>query len=133
MPTSRTPTIVHPLLGILVFGVGGTTPYLLVFNRNTRNGLHDLAVEAYVAEADQNSPVATKSIWKFHWMILASLAIVFTVAAVISETKIANWGFSPSYCKMSASSKIFLASSEQQHRIYIAATFKAGIMNRSFS
>ena len=87
LPTSLTPRIAYPLLAILVFGVGGTTLYLLTFNRNTRQGLHDLAVGAYVVEARQSGPVETKPISKIHWMILGLLAVVLTLSAVIVERK----------------------------------------------
>ena len=95
LPITRTPWFIAPLLAILVFGVGGATLYLLTFNRNTRQGLHDLALGTYVVEAGQTGPVASISIWKFHWVILGSLVIVLTLTATILERKIAGLGVFP--------------------------------------
>jgi uncharacterized RDD family membrane protein YckC len=95
LPISRTPWFVFPLLAILVFGVGGATLYLLIFNRNTRQGLHDLAAGTYVVEARQTGPVEANGIWKFHWIILGSLALVLTPAAAILGKKFTESGVFP--------------------------------------
>jgi uncharacterized RDD family membrane protein YckC len=92
LPITRTPWFITPLLAILVFGVGGATLYLMTFNRNTRQGLHDLALGTYVVEAGQTGPVAASSIWKFHWVILGLLVVVLTLTATILERKIVGLG-----------------------------------------
>ena len=95
LPITRTPWFINPLLAILIFGVGGSTLYLLIFNRNTRQGLHDLALGTYVVEAGQTGPVAMGNIWKFHWFILGSLVFVLILTATILERKIAGLGVFP--------------------------------------
>jgi uncharacterized RDD family membrane protein YckC len=44
--------------------------YLYLFNVRTRQSLHDLAVGAYVVDADTNGFIITKRFWKWHWAVL---------------------------------------------------------------
>ncbi len=82
LPVSKTPWVVFILLGVIVFGVGGATLYLLIFNRNTRQGLHDLAVGSYVVRAGDTGPVETKPFWKPHRVIAGSLLVLTLVGGV---------------------------------------------------
>lgn len=74
LPLPRFPLPLFFLLLALISSVGGLTQYLIVFNRNTRQGLHDLSVKCFVAESDNAGPVAAKPIWKPHWWIVAALS-----------------------------------------------------------
>lgn len=86
LPISSTPWIVTFLISVAVFGLGSATLYLLVFNRSTRQGLHDLATKSYVVEASQDGPVAARPMWKFHWMVAGALFLVLgTGPAAISH------------------------------------------------
>lgn len=67
LPTTRTPLFVSVLVSILVFGVGGATLYLVLFNKHTRQGIHDLEVGSYVADADKDGPLKILPIWNIHW------------------------------------------------------------------
>ncbi len=52
------------LIVFLVFGVGISIGYLLLFNRRTRQSLHDLAVGAYVVYRQDNGSIgAMERIW----------------------------------------------------------------------
>jgi uncharacterized RDD family membrane protein YckC len=92
LPVTRTPWIVSSLIAVMVFGVGGANLYLVCFNRHTRQGIHDLAVESYVAEADKSGPLKTTAIWKMHWVILGVLLIVLSSAGWILRDEVAKWG-----------------------------------------
>jgi len=95
LPTSRTPWVVSALLSLLIFGVGGTTLYLMLFNRHTRQGIHDLAIGSYVADADKSGPLQIEPIWKIHWVILGSLLLVLSLGTEILGKKLAKSGSFP--------------------------------------
>ena len=88
LPITRTPSIVITGISLVIFGVGGATLYLIIFNRHTRQGIHDLAVGSYVADADKSGPLKIEPIWKNHWLILASLLTVISVSAGILSNKL---------------------------------------------
>lgn len=92
LPMTRTPWIVSSLIAVLIFAVGGATLYLVLFNRHTRQGIHDLAAGSYVADADKIGPLKTQSIWKIHWAILASLLALLALATGILGNKLAKSG-----------------------------------------
>lgn len=94
LPVSKTPWVVFILLGVLVFGVGGATLYLLIFNRNTRQGLHDLAVGSYVVRAVDTGPVEAKPFWKPHQVIAGSL-LILTLVGGVSIYKLKTMAFFP--------------------------------------
>ncbi len=100
LPMTRTPWIVSSLISVVIFGVGCATLYLVLFNRHTRQGIHDLAVGSYVADADKIGPLKMQAIWKMHWVILGSLLILLSLGAGILGNKLAKWGPSPSCSRM---------------------------------
>jgi uncharacterized RDD family membrane protein YckC len=53
----RTTWIIPFLIIFTTLGVGGSTLYLLVFNRRTRQGLHDLVVGTYVVNSRVSGPL----------------------------------------------------------------------------
>jgi uncharacterized RDD family membrane protein YckC len=72
------------LLGILVFGGMGAIVYLYVFNRKTRQSLHDLAVGTYVVRASTTGRLEIPRIWKGHLVITgAYCALVIIVITVL--------------------------------------------------
>lgn len=74
---------------VLLFGIIFSVFYLLVFNRKTRQSLHDLAVDAFVVRAGTGKLcLPTTSIWRGHAaficaavMVLAGIALVFKQSA----------------------------------------------------
>jgi uncharacterized RDD family membrane protein YckC len=70
------------LIGLVVFFVGGGIIYLYIFNRNTRQSLHDLAVGTYVIRSSHAQAFSFSPLWKGH---LAVLSLIFiTVVALIT-------------------------------------------------
>jgi uncharacterized RDD family membrane protein YckC len=69
LPVTRTPWIVSSILSVLIFGLGGSTLYLLLFNRRTRQGINDLALGSYVTKANETGPLNRQAIWNTHWVI----------------------------------------------------------------
>lgn len=70
-------------LSMLLFGVTFCVFYLLLFNRRTRQSLHDLAVGAFVIRATRG-PLAlpTARAWRGHAAIVAASLMGFGVAGV---------------------------------------------------
>jgi uncharacterized RDD family membrane protein YckC len=71
--------------------VSGATLYLLIFNRRTRQGIHDLAVDTFVVQADVLSPPKKRSIWMPHWLIYASLVIIAYTGGPFAEERLMKW------------------------------------------
>lgn len=94
LPITRTPWIIIALLGVIVFGVGGVTFYLLIFNRNTRQGLHDLAVGSYVVKGSDAGPVKIRPLWKPHLAVAGAL-LALSVIVGITGHLMTKWGFFP--------------------------------------
>jgi uncharacterized RDD family membrane protein YckC len=92
LPATRTPWLVSALVSLVVLGVGGATLYLVLFNRHTRQGIHDLAAGSYVADADKSGPLKIEPTWKIHWVILGSLLVVLFLGTGILGNKLTKWG-----------------------------------------
>ena len=80
------------LVSILLFGLGGSILYLIVFNRRTRQSLHDLIVGSFVVR--RNSPVApiTATTWKGHYVVVA-IILIGSAALPIVGSALANKPF----------------------------------------
>ena len=69
--------LMYPL-SFIIFGGLFSISYLYIFNRATRQSLHDLAVGTYVVNTEI-SPEALPAVWKPH---LAVVAVLFTIASL---------------------------------------------------
>ena len=69
------------LLGLIVFGMGGLTFYLYVFNRKTRQSLHDLVTHTLVVRKEPAGKPPAFSLWKGH-LVVSCLWIVLIVCGV---------------------------------------------------
>jgi uncharacterized RDD family membrane protein YckC len=95
LPITRTPLAVSTLISFTVIPLGGANFYLMLFNRHTRQGIHDLAVGSYVADADELGAVRTEPIWPMHWAILGSLALILFLGALFLDNRLETWGSFP--------------------------------------
>lgn len=69
------------LVAFLVFGVGLSIGYLLLFNRRTRQSLHDLAVGAYVvSNKTGDSFVESRRMWPAH---VGAVGLILTAALTL--------------------------------------------------
>jgi uncharacterized RDD family membrane protein YckC len=91
---SRTSWAVFLLVALAIFGIGGASLYLMVFNRNTRQGVHDLVVGGYVAESRKNGPITAQRIWKLHWLVAAAI-VVLAIAGGIEMQRLRVQGTIP--------------------------------------
>jgi uncharacterized RDD family membrane protein YckC len=74
------------LISFLVFGVGISILYLLLFNRRTRQSLHDLAVGAHVVMSRSSGPVdQRRPIWAVHFGVLSFILLAALVAPYYAQ------------------------------------------------
>lgn len=90
LPVSPTLVMSTPLgylLALVVFGSMFATTYLYIFNRRTRQSLHDLVVGSYVERFDRAAqPVPFFPIvWRGHIAVVAVLAAIALSAPVIAS------------------------------------------------
>lgn len=69
--------LIYPL-SVVIFGGILSILYLFVFNRVTRQSLHDLAVGSYVVNTDAERQ-APGAVWKVHLFIVALLFVVMAI------------------------------------------------------
>ena len=62
-------------LSVAIFGIGILIIYLYVFNRRSRQSLHDLLVGSYVVSADTSGPVIAPAVWQGHLAVCALLLV----------------------------------------------------------
>jgi uncharacterized RDD family membrane protein YckC len=74
------------LVSFIVFGVGISIVYLLLFNKHTRQSLHDLAVGAYVVSSAVDAPRAPcKPLWRVHLGVVSVILTAAVAAPVLLE------------------------------------------------
>ena len=72
-------SIIGLLILLIIFGGGFSIIYLYVFNRKTRQSLHDLFCGTYVVKARTTGAPSVNSVWRLHYII----CIVFTLLVLI--------------------------------------------------
>jgi hypothetical protein len=83
------------LIAFVVYALGGVTFYLLIFNRNSRQGVHDLVVGSFVTRAGKVGPVNTRPIWDTHWRVLKlylSILLIVSVSIGFLANKVEDSG-----------------------------------------
>ncbi|RMA82633.1 RDD family protein [Umboniibacter marinipuniceus] len=74
---------VYPL-SILLFGGIFVITYLIIFNRRTRQSLHDVITGTYVVKSDAKYE-APRAVWNGHWVVTGLLVVLAALAPVLSE------------------------------------------------
>lgn len=62
-------------LSLFVFGFGFSIVYLIIFNRNTRQSLHDIIVGSFVIRSNTEPNSNLKQVWPVHYFICGILLI----------------------------------------------------------
>lgn len=89
------PTALTYLLALIVFGGLSAIVYLYLFNRRTRQSLHDLAVGSYVVRAEvAEHAVAFPRLWKGHLVVIAALALAALIVPVVLQKVVARQDWS---------------------------------------
>lgn len=73
------------LLALLIFGVALASGYLLIFNRPSRQSLHDLLAGSYVVRADSAGAVAAGAPARVHLIVVGVLMAICTALPLISK------------------------------------------------
>lgn len=81
-------TLAVGAVGLLVFGFGGAIVYLFVFNRKTRQSLHDLFVESFVVRAPSEGEISART-WPAH-LGVAIVLMALGVSAPAFVVPLAN-------------------------------------------
>jgi len=79
LPVSRTPWPLSAAIILVVYGVGGATFSLLLFDKVRRRGLHDFATQSYVVDARSGGMVKVPTAKAMPFIVLG--AWLLTVAA----------------------------------------------------
>ncbi|WP_241242177.1 RDD family protein [Thalassotalea sp. G2M2-11] len=75
--------LMYPL-SFIIFGGLFSISYLYIFNRATRQSLHDLAVDTYVVNTEV-SPEELPSVWKPHLVVVAGLFVTAALVPVFTS------------------------------------------------
>ena len=60
----------------LVFGLGIALLYLYIFNRQTRQSIHDILTGTYVVRTHPYGPVVAGDVWRPHYAIICTLCVL---------------------------------------------------------
>lgn len=76
-PEQAISSLLGYLMALVVFGGMLAIVYLYIFNRRTRQSLHDLAVGSYVERFDRAAQAAPfPAIWRGHMVVVAVIAVI---------------------------------------------------------
>jgi uncharacterized RDD family membrane protein YckC len=92
-------TAVDWLLSVSEFAIF----YLYVFNRSTRQSLHDLATKTYVVRFVPSGPVESGRLWPWHWMILAGTSLLVATISNGLTNNISQSGSFPNLVRVQKS------------------------------
>jgi uncharacterized RDD family membrane protein YckC len=81
--------------GLLVFGLGGAIVYLCIFNRRTRQSVHDLVAGAIVVRAQRRGMPRILPVWRGHIAVAAALCVVAVGGAAYTYSMLGKDLFQP--------------------------------------
>jgi uncharacterized RDD family membrane protein YckC len=110
IPTSA-PAGLKMLVSWLLPVLGAVIVYLYLFNFRTRQSLHDLAVGAYVVDADTKGCIETKRFWKWHWAVLGGGLFA---GAVLASVVVGGLGKGSSFGELLSVQRAVLDSGKVQ-------------------
>lgn len=83
--------LVMIVLGFIVFFMGGSILYLYIFNRKTRQSLHDIVLNTFVVNFE--SRPTSEAVWKGHYISIGIYLVAFVVAVTIFLPRLATKQF----------------------------------------
>lgn len=75
-------SIIAYFLGFVFFGGGFSIIYLYIFNRITRQSLHDLIASTYVVNSNTSS-IKIEKIWNKHFYIISVILAISIIASIL--------------------------------------------------
>jgi len=94
MPSSVATSPIGLAIALVVFGIGGAIIYLYLFNRRTRQSLHDLFVGTFVVKTSPKSHVRTPPVWKPH-LIVVGIWFLIVLSALFILPRLMQKGVFP--------------------------------------
>ncbi len=82
------------VIGFIVFGLGGAIIYLYIFNRRTRQSLHDVVVGTFVTKTSPKGLATFTPIWSSHFIVVG-VWFVAVIAFLIVMPVISQRGVFP--------------------------------------
>lgn len=92
LPEKLSATWAGELVTALFAVIAVAIVYLDLFNRGTRQSLHDLAAGTYVVRASSSGRIATAELWPGHSLVIILLLITMLVGTPIVTRKISQMG-----------------------------------------
>ncbi|MGB3480464.1 MAG: RDD family protein [bacterium] len=87
IPPSITDSIFGVVLILVIFGGLICPVYLYIFNRKTRQSLHDLVCKTYVVKARLAEPIAIGSVSRIHYVIVVLVFIGILISSIVLGSK----------------------------------------------
>lgn len=81
IPSETAPTIAFGAFIVLV-GLGSSLLYLLLFNRRTRQSVHDLVVGSVVVVSDAQTRAIDRQLWRGHFAVVGALCVLSVAGAL---------------------------------------------------
>jgi uncharacterized RDD family membrane protein YckC len=91
--------VVAWFLSLVVFGLGGAILYTMIFNRSSRQGVHDLLLGTYVVHLPGKPIESFPTTSRIHWIVtsiwvgfiaIGTLAMAFIAPSLISKSPLAS-------------------------------------------
>lgn len=76
------------MINLVTFGIGFGLVYFYIFNRNTRQSLHDLISGTYVVTTDSQGIVKKPKVWRMHYWIFAVIVLIIMSASYIGLSQL---------------------------------------------
>jgi uncharacterized RDD family membrane protein YckC len=83
-------SIMSLVLGLAVFFGTGAIIYLFIFNRVTRQSLHDLIMGTYVINRNSHADIPEKAVWRGHFVAVGTLFVAVVVLIVFVVPRFAS-------------------------------------------
>jgi uncharacterized RDD family membrane protein YckC len=83
LPSSFSKPIIVSIIGFIVFVIGGIIIYLFIFNKETRQSLHDLACGTYVVKEESEGEIEPRKIAIIHYIVSGALILSFFIFSFI--------------------------------------------------
>jgi len=83
-----TPILLINIINFIIFGVGIGVIYFYVFNKKTRQSLHDLICKTYVTKTDTTGQVRFNKVARIHYIVFLLCSIFIVIFQVIAVPKL---------------------------------------------
>lgn len=114
-------------IGLLLFGLGGAIIYLYIFNRRTRQSLHDLVVGTFVVRSQPKGIMPNVFMWKTHLVVIGVWLVAVIGYSVIDIHRARVDHLVEIRKNIESSGKFivgWITQDREMHRFFLTVTFK---------